>query len=230
MAVGRNGAGFIPKFQPFWAARGEKQVVIVLHAPDIGVLIAFAAKGLVVGIGKFSPQIVVVGQFGEFDDIRLAAEAGDTEKLFILCTCRFVAGREDGRNDIPCYVRAKGDIDEQVGVLQVRHDLPDGLERNITLGRINKNEVQAAIWQAVQNSAQAGSVAVIANHGLGDVGGIEGFDALIEDVHDALAGVNEDAFFEFGKLFMTDDGQSRASISVRSLRVIHLPGPQQIST
>ena len=121
-----------------------------------------------------------------------------------------MAWREDGRNDIPSYVRAKGNIDEQVGILEVIHDPLDGGERDIALGRINKNEVQAAIWQAIQNSAQAGSVAVIANHGLGDVGGIQGFDALIEDVHDALAGINEDAFFEFGKLFMTDDGQSSA--------------------
>ena len=64
----------------------------MFHGANIGVLIPFAAKGLVVGIGKFPAQIVVVGQSGEFDDIGVTAETGNTEKVFILCAGGLVAG------------------------------------------------------------------------------------------------------------------------------------------
>ena len=56
----------------------------MLHATDVGVLIAFTAKRLVVGFSELSPQIVVVGQLGEFDNFGLAAKAGNAKKTFIL--------------------------------------------------------------------------------------------------------------------------------------------------
>jgi hypothetical protein len=121
-----------------------------------------------------------------------------------------VAGREDGRDDVSGYIRSEGDIDKQVGVLQMCHNLLDGLEWNVALGWVNENKIQAPGRQSVKYAANALVVGVVPKNSLCDVGGFQSFDALIEDVHDARAGVNEDALFEFGELWGSDDGQSGA--------------------